>query len=99
VLRLEARDRLPAVAERADDHVTRSATPACSQMRARDLRVRRAELDRCEVRAGRHHARGPQRAVAAVGAELEQPSRLARSIARSRIAPFSSPTFIMIAWR
>jgi hypothetical protein len=42
---------------------------------ARDCGVRREELDRVEPGALRHDTRGAQGAVAAVGAQLEQPAR------------------------
>ena len=76
VLGLERRDRLAAVAERAEDHGHAVADPGVFEDSPRDLRVLHIELERVQVRPGRHRAGGPQRAVAAVRPELEKSPRL-----------------------
>ena len=79
--------------------VSRSPMPAWSQMRraiAALPALNSIEQSRAPAGMTPGHA---QRAVAAVGAELEQQLRLRRGGPRaSRISPFSSPTFIIKLW-
>ena len=73
----------------------RSATPAWSQMRRAISAF--AALNSIETTRAPSgiDARHPQRAVAAVGAQLEDQLRAPRAAARRRaISPFSSPTLI-----
>ena len=75
VLRFQGRDRLPAVAERADDHADPFAHTRVVDDAPRDVRVARVELDRVQMGVVRHHPDRAQRAVAAVGSELQQATR------------------------
>ena len=62
--------RSAAVPDGADHAVTRSATPACAQMRRATCGVGRRQFDRDDL--GRRRGPGdPQRAVAAVGAQFQ----------------------------
>ena len=75
VLRFEPRHRVAAVAQESDDHGRPITDARVVPDAAGDSGVRLAELDRVEPSLWRHHTRHPERAVAAVGPELEQPPR------------------------
>src|SRR5678815_286687 len=70
-------NRLPVIAQRAHQHRHARTGPGVIEYPTRNLRIGRTELDRMEMRIGRHDPHGAQRAVGAIGAELEKPARRA----------------------
>ena len=92
---LESVDRLAAVSESSDDDRHPIADIGVIPDPASDHGVRRVELDGHQSPTLAHRPRDPERAVAAVRAELEHERGIVRRTAASRISPFSSPTLIM----